>query len=133
MGKKIGIVALICTIIYIACCIVEMVQAPEIPDEVWDIYVKDQEAAQEKIEEIINNSSTLFKVADEVSSIVGLGGIVLSIVSIVKLIKAKEKGKIVPILCIVFIFVFFLITIFSISNVGGAFQAGLKAGMEMQE
>ena len=133
MGKKIGIAALICTIIYIACCIVEMVQAPEIPDEIWELSVSDQEAAQEKMEEIMNNSSTVFKVADKVSSIVGLVGIVLSIVSIVKLIKAKEKGKIVPILCIVLIFVFYIITIFSVVNMGNAIHVGMEASMEMQE
>lgn len=133
MGKKIGMVAMICTIIYIIFCIVAITQAPEIPDEVWKLAVKDQEAAQEKIQEITDNASGLYKAADVITTITGLAGIVLSIVAIVKLTKEKEKGKIVPVLCIVLIIIFFFVTAFSTGNMGAAFQAGLEAGMEMQE
>lgn len=133
MGKKIGMAAMICTIIYIIFCIVAITQAPEIPDDVWELAIKDQEAAQEKIIEISENASGLYKAADMGSTITGLAGIVLAIISIVKLVKAKEKGKIVPILSIVLIIVFFFITIFSVGDMAAAFQAGLNAGMEMQE
>ena len=133
MGKKIGIIALICTVIYIIFCIVEITQAPEIPNEVWKLSLKDQEAAKEQLEEIFENASGLYKAADKITIITGLAGIVLAIISIVKLAKAKEKGKIVPILCIIFIVVFFFVTIFASGNMGGAFQAGLEAGMEMVE
>lgn len=132
MGKKIGMVAMICTIIYIIFCIVTIMQAPEIPNDVWELAVKDQEAAQERMQEVLNNASGLYKVADTVTAITGLAGIVLAIVSIVKLVKAKEKGKIVPILSIGLIIVFFFITVFSVGNMAAAFQAGLNAGMEMQ-
>ena len=133
MGKKIGMVAMICTIIYIIFCIVAITQAPEIPKDVYELMVKDKEAAQERIQEIGDNASGLYKAADIIITITGLAGIVLAIVSIVKLVKAKEKGKVVPILCIVLIIVFFFVTAFSAGNMGAAFQAGLEAGMEMQE
>ena len=130
MGKKIGMIALICTVIYIIFSIIVITQAPEIPDEVWKLAVKDQEAAQEKIQEIEESASGLYKAADIITTITGLAGIVLAIVSIVKLTKTKEKGKIVPVLCIILIIVFFFVTAFSAGNVGGAFKAGFEAGME---
>ncbi len=133
MGKKIGMIAMICTIIYIIFCIVAITQAPEIPKDVYELMVKDQEAAQERIQEITDNASGLYKAADVIITITGLAGIVLAIVSIVKLEKAKEKGKVVPILCIVLIIVFYFVTVFSVGNMGEAFQAGLNAGMKMQE
>lgn len=133
MGKKIGMIALICTVIYIIFCIVAITQAPEIPDEVWKLAVKDQEAAQEKIQEIVDNASGLYKAADVITTVTGIAGIILAIVSIVKLTKEKQKGKIVPVLCIILIIVFFFVTAFSSGNMGGAFKAGLEAGMEMQE
>ena len=132
MGKKIGIIALICTIIYIICCIVVMTQAPEIPRDVYELMIKDKEAAQEKIQEIMGNTSVLFKVADKITTITGLAGIVLSIVSIIKLVKAKEKGKVIPILCIVLIIVFYVVTIFSVGNIGEAFKVGFSEGMKME-
>ena len=131
MGKKIGMIAMICTIIYIIFCIVAITQAPEIPKDVYELMVKDQEAAQERIQEIEDNASGLYKAADIITTITGLAGIVLAIVSIVKLGKAKEKGKVVPILCIVLIIVFFFVNVFLVGNMGEAFQAGLNAGMEM--
>jgi hypothetical protein len=133
MGKKIGIVALICTIAYIICGIIVIAQAPEIPDDVYDLMLKDQEAYIERFQEITDNASTLYKVADKGMIITGLGGIVLSIVSIVKLVKAKEKGKIIPILSIIIIIVFYFVTAFSVVDFGAAFQAGFDAGMEMAE
>lgn len=133
MGKKIGMVAMICTIIYIIFCIVAITQAPEIPKDVYELMVKDQEAAQERIKEITDNASSLYKAADVATTITGIGGIVLAIVSIVKLTKAKEKGKIVPVLCIILIIVFFFVTAFSSGNMVEAFKAGLEAGMEMKK
>lgn len=133
MGKKIGMIALICTVIYIIFCIVAITQAPEVPDEVWKLMAKDQEAAQEKIQEIEDNASGLYKAADIITTITGIAGIVLAIVSIVKLTKEKQKGKIVPVLCIILIVVFFFITVFSAGGMGEAFKAGLEAEMEMQE
>lgn len=133
MGKKIGMIALICTVIYIIFCIVEITQAPEIPDEVWKLAVKDQEAAQEKIQEITDNASGLYKATDVITTITGIAGIVLAIVSIVKLVKEKEKGKIVPILCIVLIAIFYFVTAFSVINIGEVFQAAFEAGMESVE
>ena len=114
MGKKIGIAAFICTIIYIIFGIVAITQAPEIPKDVYELMVKDKEAAMEQVMEIEENASGLYKAADKITTITGLGGIVLAIVSIVKLVKAKEKGKVLPILCIVLIIVFHFVAVFSI-------------------
>lgn len=133
MGKKIGIAALICTIIYIVFCIVAITQAPEIPKDVYELVIKDQEAYQERIQEVFDNASGLYKAANTIITITGLAGTILSIVSIVKLVKEKEKGKIIPILCIVLIVIFFFVTVFSAGNMGEAIQAGLEAGIEMQE
>lgn len=133
MGKKIGIASMICTIIFVIFGIIEITQAPEIPEDVYELMVKDQEAAQEIIYETYENVSTLYKVADKVNTIAALAGIVLAIVSIVKLVKAKEKGKVIPILSIVIIVVFYFAMVFSVGDMGAAFQAGLNAGMEMAE
>lgn len=132
MGKKIGIVAMVCTVIFITVCIIAIIEAPEIPEEVFELMLKDKEAAMEKMEEIENNSSALYKITDEIAAITGLGGIVLAILSLVKMSKEKQKGKVIPILCIILIIVFYIITIFITGNLGTAFQAGLNAGMEMQ-
>lgn len=131
MGKKIGIAAMICAILFSIFSIIALTQEPEIPKDVLELVIKDKEAYTEKEQEIEDGASTLYKVSGVATTITGLGGIVLAIVSIVKLVKAKEKGKIVPILAIVLIVIFFIAPLFFSKNSKAAFEAGLSAGMEM--
>lgn len=132
-GKKIGIVAFICAILFIIFAIIGITQAPEIRPEVYKMMATDMELAEEMLEEDMNNASTLFKVADKAITVLGIVGIVLSIISLVKMAKGKEKGKILAVLAIIIIVVFFLVYSFGSVDFGAAFQAGLDAGMSMQE
>lgn len=109
-----------------------MVQAPEIPDEFYDLMMRDNERAMEMAEEIENNAPGLYKVASKISGFVSLGGIIVAIVAIVKLAKAKEKGKVLPILAIIIIVVFSFAQGFGSVDIGKAFNAGFQYGMENQ-
>ena len=129
MGKKLGIATLICTIIYVISSIIIMTQAPDIPDEYFELMLKDSEAAQEMLIEISENASPLFNVASSLQTITGLVGIILAIASIVKLVKEKQKGTIIPILCIILIIVLFVVSSFSALDFDKAFMAGFNAGM----
>lgn len=133
MGKKLGIAAFILSIIFAILCIITIVQAPEIGSEVYELVTTDKELALEKMDEYLDNASTLYKVADTASTFVGIGGFILSIVSLVKMSKAKEKGKVFPVLAIVIMVVFFFISTFAIGDFGEAFEAGLNAGAEMKQ
>lgn len=133
MGKKIGIIALVCAIIYIVFSIIVITQAPEIPTEVYKLAATDQEAFQEEYKKIEDNFSALYKISGKVTTVVGIAVMVLAIISIVKMAKAKEKGLIMPIISIIIVVIFYFISVFSIANFGSAFQAGIEAGMEMQQ
>lgn len=132
-GKKIGIAAFICTILYIVFGIIIITQAPELGEEFYNLMITDEEAANEMMLEIYSNTSTLYTVADIGFTIVGFLGIILAIISLVKMCSAKEKGKIFPILSLIIIFIFYFVVIFSIVDFGAAFMAGLESGMEMAE
>ena len=132
-GKKLGIIAFTCAILYIIFTIIGITQAPEISEEVYEMMATDMELADEMIMEAYENASTLFKVADTAITFLGLGGVILSIISLVKMVKGNEKGKVFPILSLVIIVVFFFVYTFGSIDMGQAFQAGLDAGMSMQE
>ena len=132
-GKKLGIIAFTCAILYIIFTIIGITQAPEISEEVYEMMATDMELADEMIMEAYENASTLFKVADTAITFLGLGGVILSIISLVKMVIGNEKGKVFPILSLVIIVVFFFVYTFGSIDMGQAFQAGLDAGMSMQE
>lgn len=132
-GKKIGIAAFICAILYIVFGIIIITQAPEIGEEFYDLMLTDEEAANEMMIEIYSNTSTLFNIADLGFTIVGFLGIILAIISLVKMSSAKEKGKIFSVLSLVIIFIFYFVVMFSLVDFGAAFMAGLESGMEMAE
>ena len=132
-GKKLGIIAFTCAILYIIFTIIGITQAPEISEEVYEMMATDMELADEMIMEAYENASTLFKVADTAITFLGLGGVILSLISLVKMVKGNEKGKVFPILSLVIIVVFFFVYTFGSIDMGQAFQAGLDAGMSMQE
>ena len=133
IGKKIGIAAFICAILYIVFGIIIITQAPEIGEEFYDLMLTDEEAANEMMIEIYSNTSTLFNIADLGFTIVGFLGIILAIISLVKMSSAKEKGKIFPVLSLVIIFIFYFVVMFSLVDFGAAFMAGLESGMQMAE
>jgi len=129
-GKMIGIIAFIVAILFVIFGIVEINQAPEFPNDFYDLAIKDMEAATEMEEEILNSGSTMYKISEKATSILFFIGIILAIISLVKMIKDKEKGKVFPILSIIIIIVFFFVIQFVGYDIGEAFNAGLKAGME---
>ena len=133
IGKKIGIAAFICAILYIVFGIIIITQAPEIGEEFYDLMLTDEEAANEMMIEIYSNTSTLFNIADLGFTIVGFLGIILAIISLVKMSSAKEKGKIFSVLSLVIIFIFYFVVMFSLVDFGAAFMAGLESGMQMAE
>lgn len=125
-GKKIGIAAVICAILFIICGIIVLTQKPEIRPEAYELMYTDQELAMQMIEEDANNASTLFKIADNCSGFVALAGIILSIISLVKMVKNKEKGIIIPILVIAFIVIFFFVVSFSIVDMGAMMDSAMN-------
>ncbi len=132
MGKKVGIIALVCAILYIIFSIIWVIEAPKIPNEVYELVLTDMEEYYERVEEIYENTSTLFNVSSIATTILGWAGIILSIVSIVKIAKAKEKGIIIPIISLATIIITYIIATFLGSGGTEAFQAGLSKGMEMR-
>lgn len=125
-GKKIGIVAVIFTVLFIICGIVVMTQMPEIRPEAYELMYTDQELAMQMVEEDMNNGSTLFNIANKCSDFVALAGIILSIVSIVKMVKGKEKGIIIPILMLITIVVFYFIVSFSVVDMGAMMDSAMN-------
>lgn len=125
-GKKIGIVAVIFTVLFIICGIVVMTQMPEIRPEAYELMYTDQELAMQMVEEDMNNGSTLFNIANKCSDFVALAGIILSIISIVKMVKGKEKGIIIPILMLITIVVFYFIVGFSIVDMGAMMDSAMN-------
>ena len=132
-GKKLGIVAFICAILFTVFSFVNVSQEPELPEEFFEVAISDMERAIEIEEEALENASTLYKVSSIAITIFGLAGIVLAIIALVKMAKGGEKGKIIPVLAIVAIIVFYIVAMFASPNNRKAFQAGLEAGMEMTE
>lgn len=133
IGKKLGLIAFVCAILVVILAFVGIAQAPEIRPEVYEMMATDMELAEEMLMEDMENAPVLFKVADTGITILGLVGVVLAIVSLVKMVKGNEKGKVFPILAIILIVVFFFVYTFGAMDMGQAFQAGLDAGMQMQE
>ena len=127
LGKKIGIAAVACTVLFIICCIIVMVQKPEIRPEFYDLIYTDQEQAMQIYkEDFKNNTSTLFKIADTGSSIIAAVGAILAIISIIKMVKGKEKGIIIPILAIIIIAVFYFIVSLSIMDMGALMNSAMN-------
>ena len=133
IGKKLGLIAFVCAILVVILAFVGIAQAPEIRPEVYEMMTTDMELAEEMMMEDMEKAPLLFKIADTGITILGLIGIVLAIVSLVKMVKGSEKGKVFPILAIILIVVFFFVYILGTVDMGQAFQAGLDAGMSMQE
>lgn len=133
IGKKLGLIAFVCAILVVILAFVGIAQAPEIRPEVYEMMTTDMELAEEMLMEDIENAPVLFKVADTGITILGLAGVVLAIVSLVKMVKGNEKGKVFPILAIILIVVFFFVYSFGAMDMGQVFQAGFDAGMSMQE
>lgn len=133
IGKKLGLIAFVCAILVVILAFVGIAQAPEIRPEVYEMMTTDMELAEEMMMEDMEKAPLLFKIADTGITILGLVGVVLAIVSLVKMVKGNEKGKVFPILAIILIVVFFFVYIFGAVDMGQAFQAGLDAGMQMQE
>ena len=131
-GKKLGLIAFVCAILGAILVFVGIAQAPEIRPEVYEMMTTDMELAEEMMMEDLSKSSVLFKIADTGILILSLVGVVLAIVSLVKMVKGSEKGKVFPILAIILIVVFFFVYTFGIMDIGQAFQAGLDAGVSMQ-
>ena len=132
-GKKLGIIAFVCSVLFIVFTIIGITQAPEIRQETYDMILTDTELYYEMFEEDMSKASTLFKVADSALTFIGIAGIVLAIISLVKMSKAKEKGKAFAVLSIVIIVVFFFVYTFGAVDMGAAVQSGINAGMEMAE
>ena len=133
IGKKLGLIAFVCAILVVILAFVGIAQAPEIRPEVYEMMTTDMELAEEMMMEDMEKAPLLFKIADTGITILGLAGVVLAIVSLVKMVKGNEKGKVFPILAIILIVVFFFVYTFGAVDMGQAFQAGLDAGMQMQE
>lgn len=133
IGKKLGLIAFVCAILVVILAFVGIAQAPEIRPEVYEMMTTDMELAEEMMMEDMEKAPLLFKIADTGITILGLVGVVLAIVSLVKMVKGNEKGKVFPILAIILIVVFFFVYTFGAMDMGQAFQAGLDAGMSMQE
>ena len=133
IGKKLGLIAFVCAILVVILTFVGIAQAPEIKPEVYEMMTTDMELAEEMMMEDIEKAPLLFKIADTGITILGLVGVILAIVSLVKMVKGSEKGKVFPILAIILIVVFFFVYTFGAMDMGQAFQAGLEAGMSMQE
>lgn len=125
-GKKIAIVAVIVTVLFIICGIVVMTQVPKIRPEAYELIYTDEELAMQMIEEDMNNGSALFNIAANCSDFIALAGIILSIVSIVKMVKGKEKGIIIPILTIITIVVFYFVVSFSIVDMGAIMDSAIN-------
>ena len=125
-GKKIGIAAVICAVLFIICGIIVMTQMPEIRQEVYDLMYTDQELAMQMLDEDYENASTLFKIADNCSDFLALAGIILSIISLVKMVKGKEKGIIIPILVIITIVIFFFVVGFSGIDMGAMMDSAMN-------
>ena len=133
IGKKLGLIAFVCAILVVILAFVGIAQAPEIRPEVYEMMTTDMELAEEMMMEDMEKAPLLFKIADTGITILGLVGVVLAIVSLVKMVKGSEKGKVFPISAIILIVVFFFVYTFGAMDMGQAFQAGLDAGMSMQE
>ena len=133
IGKKLGLIAFVCAILVVILAFVGIAQAAEIRPEVYEMMTTDMELAEEMMMEDMEKAPLLFKIADTGITILGLVGVVLAIVSLVKMVKGNEKGKVFPILAIILIVVFFFVYTFGAVDMGQAFQAGLDAGMQMQE
>lgn len=133
IGKKLGLIAFVCAILVVILAFVGIAQAPEIRPEVYEMMTTDMELAEEMMMEDMEKAPLLFKIADIGITILGLAGVVLAIVSLVKMVKGNEKGKVFPILAIILIVVFFFVYTFGAVDMGQAFQAGFDAGMQMQE
>lgn len=133
IGKKLGLIAFVCAILVVILAFVGIAQAPEIRPEVYEMMTTDMELAEEMMMEDIEKAPLLFKIADTGITILCLVGVVLAIVSLVKMVKGSEKGKVFPILAIILIVVFFFVYTFGAMDMGQAFQAGLDVGMSMQE
>lgn len=133
IGKKLGLIAFGSAILVVILAFVGIAQAPEIRPEVYDMMVTDMELAEEMMMEDMEKAPLLFKIADTGITILGLAGVILAIVSLVKMVKGSEKGKVFPILAIILIVVFYFVYTFGAMDMGQAFQAGLEAGMSMQE
>lgn len=125
-GKKIGIVAVIFTVLFIICGIIVMTQMPEIRPEAYELMYTDQELAMQMVEEDMKNGSTLFNIVNTCMDFVALGGIILSIVSIVKMVKGKEKGIIIPILMLITIVVFYFMVSFSVVDMGAMMDSAMN-------
>lgn len=132
-GKKLGLIAFVCAILVVVLAFVGIAQAPEIRPEVYEMIATDMELAEEMLMEDMENASLLFKIADHGITILGIAGIIIAIGSLVKMVKGSEKGKVFPILAIILIVVFYFVYSFGSVDMGQAFQAGLDAGMSMQE
>jgi len=133
IGKKLGLIAFVCAILVVILAFVGIAQAPEIRPEVYEMMTTDMELAEEMMMEDMEKAPLLFKIADTGITILGILGIVLAIVSIVKMVKGGEKGKVFPIFAIILIVIFFFVYTFGAVDMGQAFQAGMNAGMSMQE
>ena len=127
MKNKFVIATVICTCIFLITGIISVCQAPEIPDDVYDLVMTDKEAYWERLEQIEAGAPTLYRVASPIQSICSIVGIILSIVSIVKLTKAKEKGKIIPVACLLVIFCFNIWSSLSMFDMGKAMEAGYNS------
>ena len=133
LGKILAIVAAILVALLIVFTVIEVNNEPELPDDFYELMLKDQEAALQMEEKITDNASPLYKISSTATTICGWGAILLSIVSLVIMIKNKEKGKVWPILLIISVIVIWILSVFISPSQLEAFQAGLKAGMEMTE
>ena len=125
-GKKIGIVAVIFAVLYIICGIIIITQTPEIRPEVYELMYTDQELAMQMMEEDFNNGSALFNITFKYSDFVALAGIILSIVSLVKMVKGKEKGIIIPILVLLTIVIFYFVVSLSAIDMGALVDSAMN-------
>lgn len=125
-GKKIGIIAVIMAVLFMVCGIIIMTQMPEIRPEVYELIYTDQELAMQMMEEDLNNGSTLFNIVNKCSDFVALAGIILAIVSIVKMANGKEKGIIIPILVLIFIIIFYFVVSFSVVDFSAIMDSAMN-------
>ena len=135
MGKKLGIIAMVIALITVALCIVAKIYEPQYSDEEMKemsrLASTDQEAFNEIANEIEKNAPAPYRISNLLNTILSWIGIIVAIVSLVKLSKAKEKGKIIPILAIIIIL--FEGIVFSYGNLQRGMKLGLEVGMELEE
>ena len=118
MGKKIGIIAFVISIVLFTIGVVvqlNTIKYFEVPSDYYQIAMEDQELYQQKLNELTEEYKakipTVYRVLDKVTDVLLLVDIVLIIVSFVMINKEKSKGKVFPTLAIVIIILTFIVNI----------------------